>query len=95
MSSASGRKEFGFPIYRAILGFAKVGKAAYRLGLAEELSQTHNISYLFHLRKCVSGKDIVASLGDLQDNEHLNYVERPVVVLEGKVRVLRRRKIHW
>ena len=64
------------------MGFAKVGKAAYRMGLPEDLIPIYSTSYVLQLRKCVSGKDVVASLGGLQDDERLNYVERPVAVLE-------------
>ena len=85
--SASGRKEFGFPIYQAISGFVRVGKATYRLGLPEELSQIHSTSYVLQLRKFVSGEDIMASLGDLQGDERLNYIERSVAVLERELKV--------
>lgn len=63
------------------------------MGLPEELSQIHSTFHDSQLRKCMSDVDVVVSLGDLQDDERLNYVERPLAVLERKVNVMRSKEI--
>ena len=79
---------------------ARVGKVAYRLELPEEHSQIHNTFHMSHLRKCVLDEEVVVSLDDIQVEERLNYMERPIAILERKVYVLRNKgvplvKVQW
>lgn len=67
---------------------ARVGKVAYHLDLPEELSYIHNTSHVSQLRKCVIDDSTVVPLDDIQFNERLNYMERPVDILDWKTKEL-------
>ncbi|KAL7584811.1 hypothetical protein Lser_V15G42897 [Lactuca serriola] len=71
----------------------RVGKVAYRLDLPEELSQIHNNFHVSELRKCVLDNGVVVQFDDIQVDEHLNYVERPIAILERKMKVLCNKEI--
>ena len=38
-------------------------------------------------------EDVVVSLDDIQADEHLNYVEKPVAILDWKVKVLHNKEV--
>ncbi|KAJ9567483.1 hypothetical protein OSB04_003449 [Centaurea solstitialis] len=63
---------------------ARVGKVAYRLELPAVLGQIHNTFHVSQLRKCLADETAHIPLGDIQIDESLNYVERPVAVLDRK-----------
>ena len=67
---------------------SRVGRVAYRLELPEELSRIHSTFHVSQLRKCIMDQEAVVSLDDIQVDEHLNYVERPVAILERKKKIL-------
>ncbi|KAJ9540954.1 hypothetical protein OSB04_027460 [Centaurea solstitialis] len=72
---------------------ARVGKVAYRLELPAVLGQIHSTFHVSQLRKCLADETAHIPLDDIQVDESLNYVERPVAVLDRKVKRLRRREI--
>ena len=72
---------------------AKIGKVTYRLDLPEELHQIHSTFHVLQLRKCILDEDMVVSLDEIQVEERLNYVEKPVAVLERKIKVLRNKEV--
>ena len=79
---------------------AWVGKVAYHLDPSNELSQIHNTFHVSQLRKCVTNEDVVVSLDEIQVDESLNYIERPITVLDRKTKVLQNKdvklvKVQW
>ncbi|KAI3752384.1 hypothetical protein L2E82_24389 [Cichorium intybus] len=79
---------------------ARVGKVAYRLELPEQLSQIHDTFHVSQLRKCVTEESTIVPLEDTQLDEGLNYVERPIAIIERKMKTLRNKtiglvKVQW
>jgi hypothetical protein len=72
---------------------ARVGKVVYRLELPEELEQIDNTFHVSRLRKCLADETAVVPLEDIQVDESLNYVERPIAILERKLKKLRNKEI--
>ncbi|KAJ9552733.1 hypothetical protein OSB04_016778 [Centaurea solstitialis] len=72
---------------------ARVGKVAYRLELPEVQGQIHDTFHVSQLLKCLADETAHVPLDDIQVNESLNYIERPVAVLEQKVKKLRNKEI--
>ncbi|KAJ9541969.1 hypothetical protein OSB04_028475 [Centaurea solstitialis] len=72
---------------------ARVGKVAYRLELPAVLGQIHSTFHVLQLRKCLADETTHIPLDDIQVDESLNYVEKPVAVLDRKVRKLRNKEI--
>ena len=71
----------------------RIGKVAYRLELPEELSNVHPTFHVSNLRKCIADHDLHVSLDDLQVNETLHFVEKPVEIMDRKTKELRRSRI--
>ncbi|KAJ9544144.1 hypothetical protein OSB04_023851 [Centaurea solstitialis] len=72
---------------------ARVGKVAYRLELPPELSLIHDTFHVSQLRKCLADESAHIPIDDIQVDERLNYVERPIAILERKTKSLRNKEI--
>ncbi|XP_076937880.1 uncharacterized protein LOC143605772 [Bidens hawaiensis] len=65
----------------------QVGELAYQLELPEELSGNHKTFQVSHLQKCLPTTYVPPD--DLEVDAEINYVARPIEVLDRKVRRLR------
>ena len=82
---------------------SRVSRVAYRLELPEGLSRIHSTFHVSQLRKRIMDQEAMVSLDDIQVDECLNYVERPVAILERKKKILQNKEIplvrvqweHW
>ena len=61
-----------------------MGRVAYRLDLPEELNQICNMFHVSQLRKCLVDDSIVVPLEDIQVDDRLNYIVRPLRFLIGR-----------
>ncbi|KAK9048751.1 hypothetical protein SSX86_032282 [Deinandra increscens subsp. villosa] len=73
---------------------ARVGKVAYQLELPEELSGIHNTFHVSYLRKCLADESAYVPLDDLVIDDKLNYVERPIAILDRNVKRLRNKEVN-
>ncbi|KAK9077569.1 hypothetical protein SSX86_005906 [Deinandra increscens subsp. villosa] len=73
---------------------ARVGDNAYQLELPEELSGIHNTFHVANLRKCLADESAYVPLDDLVVDKKLNYVERPIAILDRKVKKLRNKEVN-
>ena len=70
------------------------------MDLPVELSQIHNTFHVSQLRKCLVDESAVVPLEDIQVDRSLNYIERPVAILDRKTKTLRNKaiqlvKVQW
>jgi hypothetical protein len=71
----------------------KVGKVAYRLELPAELEYVHPVFHVSNLRKCLADETLQVPLGELQINKTLNFVERPVEIMDRTIKQRRQSKV--
>ncbi|XP_048493122.2 uncharacterized protein LOC125493682 [Beta vulgaris subsp. vulgaris] len=71
----------------------RVGKVAYRLALPTELSRVHNVFHISQLRQYIPDKSHVLQPETVQINENLSYEERPIKILDSKVRSTRNKDV--
>ena len=67
---------------------AQVGRVAYHEDLPDELSQIHKTFHVSQLRRCVVDDSAVISLGDIQLDECMNCVEKPIAILDKNSKTL-------
>ena len=71
----------------------KVGKVAYRLALPNELGKVHDVFHISQLKRYVPDKSHVLDPEPLDLDENLSYEEKPIEILDSKVRSTRRKDI--
>ncbi|XP_022023704.1 uncharacterized protein LOC110923961 [Helianthus annuus] len=72
----------------------RVGKVAYRLELPEELSGIHSTFHVSHLRKCLADEMTYIHYDDIEVDDRLNYVVRPITIFDREVKTLRNKEIN-
>ncbi|KAJ9544987.1 hypothetical protein OSB04_024694 [Centaurea solstitialis] len=71
----------------------QIGAVAYKLDLPVKLSGVHNTFHVSNLRKCLAEPELAIPLEDIEVDQKLNFVEKPVAVLDRKIRKLRNKEI--
>ncbi|GJZ93458.1 hypothetical protein Tco_0665523 [Tanacetum coccineum] len=78
----------------------RVGPVAFTLELPEELSNVHNTFYISNLKKCLSDESLVIPMKELRLDDKLNFVEKPIEIMDREVKQLKRScipivKVKW
>ncbi|KAJ9538003.1 hypothetical protein OSB04_030736 [Centaurea solstitialis] len=71
----------------------RVGEVAYKLELPENLRGIHSTFHISNLRKCLAEVDKSIPLHEIEVDDKLNFVEQPELILDRKLRKLRRKEI--
>ena len=71
----------------------RVGKAAYILALPPNLATVHNVFHVSMLKKYVPNKSHVLEQEPIEIHEDLSLQEKPVQILDFKVKTLRNKEI--
>ncbi|XP_021721534.1 uncharacterized protein LOC110689114 [Chenopodium quinoa] len=71
----------------------RVGKVAYKLALPMEFEKMHDVFHISQLKKYVPSETHVLQPETIQLDESLTYEERPVKILDHKVRSTRNKDV--
>ncbi|GKB94296.1 putative reverse transcriptase domain-containing protein, partial [Tanacetum coccineum] len=71
----------------------RIGPVAYRLRLHEELSGVNDTFHVSNLKKCLVDASLHVPLEDIKVYKTLRFVEKPVEIMDGEVKSLKRSKI--
>nr|GEZ35227.1 putative reverse transcriptase domain-containing protein [Tanacetum cinerariifolium] len=71
----------------------RFGDVAYKLDLPEELSRVHNTFHVSNLKKCHADEPLAVPLDGLHFDDKLHFVEKPVEIMDRKVKRLKRSRI--
>jgi len=71
----------------------RVGKMAYRLALPPNLAPVHNMFHVSMLKKYVADKSHVLEQEPIEIHEDLSFEEKPVQILDYKIKTLRKKDI--
>lgn len=68
----------------------RIGKLAY----LRELGKVHDVFHVSQLRRCLADESKILQSDEIVLEEDLSYVERPIRVLDSRVKALRNKEIH-
>nr|GFC90021.1 putative reverse transcriptase domain-containing protein [Tanacetum cinerariifolium] len=71
----------------------RVRDVAYKLDLPEELSRVHNTFHVSNLKKCHADEPLAVPLDGLHVDDKLHFVEKPVEIMDRKVKRLKQSRI--
>ncbi|KAK1421783.1 hypothetical protein QVD17_24409 [Tagetes erecta] len=71
----------------------RVGKVAYELELPEELSNVHPTFHVSNLKKCLAHENLHIPLDEVQIDESMHFIEKPVEIMDREIKKLKRSRI--
>ncbi|GJY03206.1 hypothetical protein Tco_0361358 [Tanacetum coccineum] len=72
---------------------AKVTTVAYRLELLEQLSRVHNTFHESNMKKCLSDDTLAILLDEIQIDDKLHFIEKPVEIMDLEFKRLKQSRI--
>nr|GEW17759.1 hypothetical protein [Tanacetum cinerariifolium] len=78
----------------------RIGPVAYKLELPDKLRGTHDTFHVSNLKRCFVNDDVVIPLDEVQLDDKLYFVEKPVEIIDREVKRLKQSripivKVHW
>ncbi|GKC14765.1 hypothetical protein Tco_1011547, partial [Tanacetum coccineum] len=71
----------------------KIGHVAYRLDLPKELNGVHDTFHVSNLKKCLADPTLHVPLDEIRVDAKLNFMEKPMEILEREFKKLKRSRI--
>nr|GFB93945.1 putative reverse transcriptase domain-containing protein [Tanacetum cinerariifolium] len=71
----------------------RIGDVAYKLDIPKELSRVHNTFHVSNLKKCHADEPLAVPLDGLHFDDKLQFVEKPVEIMDHEVKRLKRSQI--
>ncbi|GJR53049.1 putative reverse transcriptase domain-containing protein [Tanacetum coccineum] len=72
---------------------AKVGMLAYRIKLRDQLSRVHSTFHVSNLKKCFLDEPLAIPLDEIQIDDKLNFIKKPVKIMDREVKRLKQSRI--
>lgn len=72
--------------FRPFETFARVGSAAYKLKLRQELSKVHDTFHMCNLKRRLADKNLVFPLDEIQVNTKLHFIKEPVEIMDREIK---------
>ncbi|GKC99488.1 hypothetical protein Tco_1169763, partial [Tanacetum coccineum] len=72
---------------------AKVGTFAYQLELLDKLSRVYSTFHVSNMKKCLSDEPLAIPLDEIQIDDKLNFIEKPVEIMDQEVKRLKQSHI--
>nr|GEV08671.1 hypothetical protein [Tanacetum cinerariifolium] len=71
----------------------RIGPVAYKLGLPDKLHEIYDTFHVSNLKRCFVNDDVVILLDEVQLDEKLHFVEKPVEIMDREVKQLMQSRI--
>ncbi|GKE21950.1 putative reverse transcriptase domain-containing protein [Tanacetum coccineum] len=72
---------------------AKVGTVAYRLELLDQLSRVYSTFHVSNMKKCLSEEPLAILLDEIQIDDKINFIKKPVEIMDREVKRLKQSRI--
>ena len=78
----------------------RVGPVAYQLELPDEMRGVHDVFHVSNLRKCLADESLTIPLQDVEVDEKLKFIEKPLQIEDRLVKKLKKKtmnlvKVKW
>ena len=67
----------------------RIGPVAYRLKLPQELGGVYDVFHVSNLRKCLVDPSHHVPMDEIQIDQNLNFVEKPLEILDREIKKLK------
>nr|GEW35515.1 hypothetical protein [Tanacetum cinerariifolium] len=71
----------------------RIGPVAYKLELPDKLRRIHDTFHVSNLKRCFVNDDVVIPLDDVQLDDKLHFVEKPLEIMDREVKRLKQSQI--